>query len=337
MTSATSLLERLGSSQRKSFLGEVLAGLAARPRLISPRWLYDRRGSELFEEITQLPEYYVTRAERQILRDNAGSIAHLAGPGRAVVEFGSGSSSKTPVLLQAAKPSAYVPIDISSDFLHESVAHLRTHFPALPLYPIAADFTRPIALPTALKAAPRLGFFAGSTIGNMSVPEAVEFLGATRMTLGESALLLIGIDRVKDLRRLICAYDDKQGVTAKFNLNLLTRINRELRGTIPVDRFSHLVRWNDLESRIEMHLQARTDLQFCVEGQSFSMVAGETIHTESSMKYGPRDARVLLKAGGWHPFAEWTDPDGLFAVFLARGSGSVSSLHSLPTFHFNDN
>jgi len=300
------------------FRAEVLAGLSARPRSLSPRWFYDRRGSELFEEITRLPEYYLTRAEREILLNHASKIAQIVGPGRAVIELGSGSSLKTPLLLNALAPSAYVPIDISGEFLRESVAALASVFPELAVYPIAADFMRPFTLPLSIKGFPRLGYFAGSTIGNMTVPVAVDFLRGIARTLGEGSLLLIGIDRIKDTRRLQAAYDDAQGITADFNLNLLHRINRELQATIPVDAFRHVARWNDYEARMEMHLEATREVRFTVAGRPFSIAQGETIHTENSLKYGPRDARTLLRAGGWVPVMEWTDREDLFALILAR-------------------
>ena len=314
---AVSTLEYPRGSVEDSFRAEVLTGLSARPRAISPRWFYDRRGSELFEEITRLPEYYLTRAELAILGSRAHEIARIVGAGRALVEIGSGSSLKTPLLLKALAPAAYVPIDISGDFLRDSAASLAKSFPTLAIHPVIADFMHPLTLPSSIKSLPRLGYFAGSTIGNMSVPVAVDFLRTTARTLGEGALLLIGIDRVKDSQRLVAAYDDAQGVTARFNLNLLHRINRELDATVPVDAFRHVARWNDYESRIEMHLQAMRGAHFTVDGQSFSIAEGETIHTENSLKYGPRDARVLLRAGGWSPIKEWTDPDELFALILA--------------------
>ncbi len=301
-----------------AFRSDVLNGFAARPRAIPARWFYDRRGSELFEAITDLPEYYPTRVESGILRDAGPAVAARVGAGRAVVEFGSGSSAKTPLLLGAISPAAYVPIDISGDFLRESSAILSAAFPGLPVYPIEADFMRPIALPPAVADAPKLGFFPGSTIGNMIPSSAVDLLRAMRLWLGTGAMLLIGMDRLKDAEVLVSAYDDAQGVTAAFNLNLLERINRELAGTIPVDAFRHRAIWNDMRSRIEMHLEALADIDFTIEGRAFAMAAGETIHTENSHKYGPRDARILLRAGGWTPVAEWTDADDRFALILTE-------------------
>jgi dimethylhistidine N-methyltransferase len=301
-----------------AFRADVIDGLARRPRAIPARWFYDHRGSELFEAITELPEYYPTRTETALLRTVAGEIAERVGPGRAVVEFGSGSSTKTPILLQALDPAAYVPIDISGDFLRESSRGLSERFPGLPVLPVEADFLKPIALPPQVRALPKLGFFPGSTIGNMIPLSSTDLLRAMRASLGEGAMLLIGMDRIKDQGVLERAYDDAAGVTAQFNLNLLERINRELDGTIPVGAFRHRAIWNDDRARIEMHLEATRDVLFAVEGRPFEMTAGETIHTENSHKYGPRDARLLLRSGGWTPIAEWTDPDDQFALYLAE-------------------
>lgn len=301
-----------------AFRADVIDGLSRRPRAIPARWFYDHRGSELFEAITGLPEYYPTRTETALLRSIAGEIAGRVGAGRAVVEFGSGSSTKTPTLLQAVDPSAYVPIDISGDFLRESSRALAERFPGLPVLPVEGDFMKPIALPAQVRGLPKLGFFPGSTIGNMIPLSSTDLLRAMRTSLGQGAMLLIGMDRIKDVGVLERAYDDAAGVTARFNLNLLERINRELDGTIPVQAFRHRAIWNDDRARIEMHLEAVRDMLFTVEDRPFEMAAGETIHTENSHKYGPRDARILLRAGGWTPIAEWTDPDDQFALYLAE-------------------
>jgi dimethylhistidine N-methyltransferase len=307
------------------FRRDVLSGLAAPIRAIPARWLYDRRGSELFEAITRLPEYYLTRTETLLLERRCPDVARIAGPGQAVVEFGSGASVKIRILLAAAAPSAYVPIDISGDFLRDAAASLAEDFPGLAVHPIEADFTRPIQLPEALGALPRLGFFPGSTIGNMIPSTGVDLLRAMRRTLGTGAWLFIGFDRVKDPVELLSAYDDEAGVTAEFNLNLLVRINRELGGDIPVEAFRHRAVWNEKLSRIEMHLEARRDLDFQVAGTSFTMSAGETIHSENSHKYGERDARLLLLAGGWTPVEEWTDEKARFALVLARAEPERSA------------
>jgi len=307
------------------FRRDVLAGLAAPIRAIPARWLYDRRGSELFEAITQLPEYYLTRTETALLERRCPDVARIAGAGQAIVEFGSGASVKIRILLAAAAPSAYVPIDISGDFLRDSAASLAEDFPGLAVHPIEADFTRPIQLPAALAALPKLGFFPGSTIGNMIPATGTDLLRAMRQTLGTGAWLFIGFDRVKDPAELLSAYDDEAGVTAEFNLNLLVRINRELDGDIPIEAFRHRAVWNERLSRIEMHLEATRPIAFEVAGTPFSMSAGETIHTENSHKYGERDARLLLLAGGWTPVEEWTDEEARFALVLARAEPERSA------------
>jgi L-histidine Nalpha-methyltransferase len=301
-----------------AFRADVLAGLKAPIPAVPARWLYDRRGSELFEAITRLPEYYPTRVERGILERHCPDVAAIAGTGDAVVEFGSGSSTKTPILLRAVAPSAYVPIDISGDFLRDSAAALQAEFLDLPIHPVEADFMRPIALPAAVAAATKLGFFPGSTIGNLVPRTAVDLLRAMKDTLGEGSFLLIGMDRIKDEAVLIRAYDDAAGVTAAFNLNLLHRINRELGGDIPVEAFRHRAIWNDRMSRIEMHLEAVREVVFTIDGEAFAFAKGETIHTENSHKYGFRDSRLLLRAAGWAIVREWTDEADQFALLLAE-------------------
>lgn len=301
-----------------AFRDDVLAGLSQPIRAIPARWLYDRRGSELFEEITRLPEYYLTRLDALLLERHCAEAAAIAGEGHAVVEFGAGSAAKTPILLRCVRPSAYVPIDISGDFLRESAEALAAEFPDLPIHPVEADFMHSIPLPAAVAGEPKLGFFPGSTIGNMVPKTAVDLLRAMKQALGVGAYLLIGMDRVKDVETLLRAYDDAAGVTAAFNLNLLSRINAELGGTVPLDRFRHRAVWNEPVSRIEMHLEAVRDLAFTVDGHAFSICAGETIHTENSHKYGERDGRLLLRAAGWSPVKEWTDEEGRFALILAE-------------------
>jgi dimethylhistidine N-methyltransferase len=301
-----------------AFRADVLAGLAAPVPAIPARWFYDHRGSELFEEITRLPEYYPTRTEAALLQLYSAEIAAEVGDGKAVIEFGSGSSAKTPTLLRAIHPSAYVPVDISGDFLRESAAGLQAEFPDLPVYPVEADFTRQFELPPEVEAAPKLGFFPGSTIGNFVPRSAVDLLRAMKETLGDGSRLVIGVDRIKDVDTLIRAYDDAAGVTAAFNLNLLHRINAELDGDVPVDGFRHRAIWNDAMSRIEMHLEAVRDVAFTVSGHNFAFKAGETIHTENSHKYGHRDSRILLRAAGWGVVAEWTDEREWFSILLAE-------------------
>ena len=300
-----------------AFRADVLEGLAQAQKAVPARWFYDDAGSQLFEDITQLPEYYPTRAETEILTDRASEIAALIGGGKAVVEFGSGSSVKTPLLLEAIDPAAYVPLDISGDFLRASAAELAGKFPGLPVHPVEADFMRRVELPGEVASLPKLGFFPGSTIGNMVARTSVDLLRTMRETLGEGSQLLIGMDLIKDPAVLIAAYDDAQGVTADFNYNLVRRINRELGGDIPLDALRHEARWVDDYARIEMHLVAQADIGFSVSGKAFSMHAGETIHTENSHKFDRRTANMLLLAGGWTPCQRWLDGEGRFSLILA--------------------
>ena len=282
----------------RAFRADVLEGLAQEPKAVPARWFYDEEGSRLFEEITRLPEYYLTRAETEILRTRCTDFRQLIPPGRAVVEFGSGSSVKTPLLLECVEPAAYIPLDISGDFLRASAAELAPKFPDLPIHPVEADFMKPVRLPTDVEGMTKLGFFPGSTIGNMVARTAVDLLRSMRGTLGTDAMLLIGMDLIKDVATLEAAYDDARGVTAAFNLNLVRRINRELEGTIPLERLRHVARWNDTWARIEMHIEAIEDLEFEVAGRRFAMAEGETIHTENSHKFDRRSQYTLLLAGG---------------------------------------
>ena len=304
--------------QTEAFRRDVLAGLAAPVPAVPARWLYDRRGSELFDAITRLPSYYPTRVETALLHKIMPEVAARIRGGAAVVEFGAGSATKTPILLEAIAPAAYVPVDISGEYLEQSAAELQQRFPRLDVIPVVADFARPFGLPAGIEQLPRLGFFPGSTIGNFVPQSAADLLRQFRDLLGVGAQLLIGMDRVKPVERLIAAYDDPEGVTAEFNFNLLERINRELDGNIPLDAFRHEARWNDMLSRIEMHLVATRDVEFMVSGERFRFREGSSIHTENSHKYGLRGGRMLLLAGGWTPVVEWTDDAGDFALVLAE-------------------
>ena len=300
-----------------AFRADVLRGLSVPRKGMPAGWFFDMAGSELFEAITRLPEYYPYRVETQLLEAHAPKIAELVGSGRVVLEFGSGSSTKTPLLLRELAASAYVPLDISGEFLRQASMELAAKFPKLSIIPIEANFMWPVRLPRSVPGGARLGFFPGSTIGNMVPHTAVDLLRSMRDTLGARSQLLIGIDRHKDVDRLVAAYDDAQGVTARFNLNLLDRINRELGGNIPLERFRHGARWNAGWSRIEMHLEALDDLVFTVSGRAVQMRKGETIHTENSHKYTPDQARMLLLSGGWTPTQLWSDAADDFMLILA--------------------
>lgn len=304
-------------AQTAAFRTDVLNGLSSPVPATPARWLYDRRGSELFDDITRLPSYYPTRTETALLDTIMPDIAAAVPKGCAVVEFGAGSATKTPILLEAISPAAYVPVDISGDYLEQSARELQDRLRSLEVIPVTADFARPFDLPEVIAGLPKLGFFPGSTIGNFVPWSATNLLRQFRALLGPGSQLLIGMDRVKPVERLLAAYDDDQGITAAFNLNLLHRINRELDGDIPIDAFRHEARWNEILSRVEMHLVATRNVRFSVSSQRFDFAEGSSIHTENSHKYGPRGGRVLLLAGGWTPIHEWTDPAHDFAVVLA--------------------
>ena len=325
----TSALESIpaGADADFEFSEAVRAGLAAPQKIIPARFFYDHAGSELFEAITDLPEYYPTRTEVGILTAYAADIAVTIGAGRAVIEFGSGASAKTPLLLHAIAPAAYVPVDISAEFLASSAAVLAASFPHLPVLPVAADFTKGFRLPSGIAAAPKLGFFPGSTLGNLAPDAAIDLLRRFAKTLGDDSWLLIGLDLApgdgKTSETLEAAYADAQGVTAAFNLNLLHRINRELGGTIKTADFVHRAVWNADLGRIEMHLVALRDTGFSAAGRSFALNAGEHIHTENSYKWTLAEARLMARASGWVPVEVWTDDQALFGLHLWRRSNDA--------------
>lgn len=319
------LVQRDEDGVDTAFREDVLRGLAQEQKAIPARWLYDDAGSQLFEDITQLPEYYPTRAETEILKVQSASFADMIAPGCAVVEFGSGSSLKTPLLLSAIDPAAYVPLDISGDFLRASAKELAGKFPSLPIHPVEADFMRQVELPSEVAHLPKLGFFPGSTIGNMVARTAVDLLRSMRETLGEGAKLLIGMDLIKDAKILEAAYDDAAGVTAQFNYNLIRRMNRELGGDIDLRALVHEARWNDEYARVEMHLVAKRDLQFTVAGKPFALAKGESFHTENSHKFNRRTSSMMLLAGGWEPQARWLDSKERFSLILAEARPNRSA------------
>jgi dimethylhistidine N-methyltransferase len=306
---------------RSEFADALIAGLSARQKSIPCRFFYDAEGSALFEAITELPEYYPTRTETAILRDHAADMAALAAPGAVLIEFGSGSSIKTELLLAEMRDlHAYMPIDISSSALSEAQARIATRFPRLAVLPVEADFSQPLKLSDSISARPRLGFFPGSTIGNLTEGEAVELLANMRAILGDGARLIIGADLKKDVRRLIAAYDDAAGVTAAFNLNLLHRANRELGADFDVGQFAHAATYDVRNGRIDMHLVSRAEQSVTVLGHRFHFAIGERIHTEHSHKYDIDGFQALAKRAGWWPQVVWTDAENLFSVHvLAAG------------------
>jgi dimethylhistidine N-methyltransferase len=306
------------------FSDDVVKGLTARPKRLRPQYFYDHVGSQLFERITELPEYYLTRCELGILRDNANAIAALLPTGGALIEFGSGSFRKARLLLAAAPAlAAYVPVDICADMLAEEVKSLRRDFPSLNVVPITADFSQMFDLPESVEALPRAGFFPGSTIGNFEPYEAAAFLQRAGAILGRGAVLIIGIDLVKAPEILNAAYNDAAGVTAAFNLNLLARINRELGADFDLDAFEHHAFFNREKSRIEMHLASVGRQKVHVGGLTIGFRPGETIHTENSYKYTIESFGALARGVGWRPMSVWTDADRYFSVHAIAFAGET--------------
>lgn len=307
--------------ERSEFARDALAGLGATRKSLSPKYFYDAEGSRLFEEITRLPEYYPTRSETEILAEHGKDIAALIPEGTALIEFGSGSAAKARILLQAApQVAAYVPVDISGDFLAQEAAALRKDFPKLKVRPVAADFTQRFDLPADIRALPRAGFFPGSTIGNFDPHEACAFLESARKVLGKGAVMIVGVDLEKSTQILNAAYNDKQGVTEKFNLNLLLRMNRELGANFDPALFEHHAFYNRERRRIEMHLASVKRQKVKVAGTMVEFRAGETIHTENSYKYSVSAFAMLARGCGWKSISVWTDRKKYFSVHALRAN-----------------
>ncbi|QDT16837.1 L-histidine N(alpha)-methyltransferase [Alienimonas californiensis] len=307
------------SAPDQTFLTDVLAGLSGDPKSLPCKYFYDAAGSRLFEAITALPEYYPTRIEAAIFRDQAEAIARFVGPGAVLIEFGSGNSEKSRVLLDACGEyvgalAAYVPQDISGPFLETVARRLRNEYPGLPVLPIIGDFTQPVTLPDLPPHRRRVGFFPGSTIGNFGPGAAAKVLRTFHDAVGPGGGLILGADLIKDGATLEAAYDDAAGVTAQFNRNLLTRINRELGADFPVDRFRHEARWNAEQSRVEMHLVADAPRTVTVAGRRFDFAEGESIHTENSYKFSRETLHALAAEAGFTIETIWTDPREQFAV-----------------------
>jgi dimethylhistidine N-methyltransferase len=302
-----------------SFAQAMIEGLTRKPKQTSPKWFYDSCGSALFEQITALPEYELTRTEIALLNQHLPEMVAGLARGQIVVELGSGSSRKTPLLLRALNsPAAYAPIDIATSALACACADLKKLFPDLALVPVVADFTQPLTLPAELGPGPRLGFFPGSTLGNFSPDQARDFLTGLRRLLGPASRLLLGLDTVKDEAKMLAAYDDAAGVTAAFNLNLLERMNRELDTCFDCQAFEHQARWNAEASRIEMHIVSRAAQTHQLLGRQIDFGAGESIHTENSYKYRPSAAQDLFTSAGWQVENSWLAPGDEFAVYRLR-------------------
>lgn len=303
------------SADSGGFGRELLAGLTQKPRSISPKFFYDVAGSRLFDAICELPEYYPTRTELSILAERAGEIAQQIGPNAEIIEFGAGSLRKVRLLLDALQtPHRFVPIDISGEHLAQSARDLRADYPSLDIQPVVADYTKPFSLPErAQGAGMRVGFFPGSTLGNFSPDEALSFLqGAARVLRGGG--LLLGVDLVKDPARLHAAYNDAQGITARFNLNLLARANAELGADFNLGAFTHAAFYNAPHQRIEMHLVSRAAQTVNLLGERLHFAEAETIHTENSHKFTVEGLRTLAARAGFGIGPVWTDPERLFSV-----------------------
>jgi len=315
MSSSVLARDPAGTAEREAFRRDVLAGLSRKRRAIPAKYLYDAQGSALFDAICELPEYYLTRTETEILKRHAADIASRAGPGCALIEFGSGSSVKSRLLLDALEDLAlYSPIDISRQHLDETADRLRRDYPSLKVEPVCADYMAPAGLPEVGKGLRRLGFFPGSTIGNLTPPEATVFLRQARRLLGDDGALVLGADLKKDPQRLHAAYNDSAGITAAFTLNLLRRINRELRGTLDLDGFEHEAFYDPVEGRIEIYFRSLREQSAIVAGRTFSFAKGERVHTEYSYKYDLADIAAMARSGGFAVADTWTDPERLFAV-----------------------
>ena len=305
---------------RDAFRREMIEGLSHRPRTLSPKWFYDAEGSRLFEEITRLPEYYPTRQEAALLRRVAPEWAKRFGPGAVLVELGSGASEKTRIVLDATSNlAAYVPIDISSTALQAAAKRIRADYPGLKVLPVVGDFEH-LAPPSAEAGqGRRIGFFPGSTIGNLTPEAAVALLRSSREVLGEGSLFILGVDLVKSPEALVAAYDDAQGVTAAFNRNLLVRANRELGMDFTPEAFAHAAVWNAEQSRIEMHLRATRSMTVHLDKLAFHLGEGETIHTESSRKFDEVSVKAMAEAAGWRltAFAIGEAPSVALALLVA--------------------
>lgn len=299
-----------------SFLQDVLAGLSSQPKTLPPKYFYDERGSELFDAICALPEYYLTRTELAMLHAAAPEIAARVGPRPAIVEYGSGSGRKTAILIRALQPVAYVAIDISGEQLRSAIAGLAASFPGVRMLALCADYTRAVSLPEldVMDVRRRVVYFPGSTIGNFTVAEALEFLRNAREVAGAAGAMLVGVDLKKDPRLLHAAYNDAKGITAAFNLNVLERINRELGGNFDVQAYEHRAHYNAEAGRIEMHLVSMREQQVSVAGHPFRFAAGETIHTENSYKYSVEEFQSLAREAGFHPDYCWLDRERLFSI-----------------------
>lgn len=303
----------------ENFRDAVLRGLACKHKQIPPKFFYDERGSRLFESILEQAEYYIPAVEKRLYQEQATGMAQLIGQDAVLIEPGSGSCEKVQLLLEALRPAAYVPMDISGDFLRKASCDLGAAFPWLHVYAACLDFTHELRLPAAVPAGRRVVFIPGSSLGNFDLPEAQHFLFQIRQLVGKGGGLLIGVDRKKDKAVLERAYNDDAGVTADFNLNLLVRINNELGGNFDLEAFRHEAFYNEQLGRIEMHLISRKAQTVCIDGEVFRFAEGESIHTENSYKYHPQEFVALAQAAGFQSRQMWTDANQLFGIYYLDG------------------
>ncbi len=306
----------LFDDRHRCFASDVVAGLSEKEKKLPPKYFYDAAGSRLFQEICRTSEYYVTRSETALLRQISAELAAGIPDGAALIEFGSGDSVKTRLLLDAAPQlSAYVPIDISKDALAGAAADLARDSPWMTIAPVVEDFTGRFDLPASVEGCPKVGFFPGSTLGNFDPDDAVEFLSSARRILGRHATIFVGVDLVKDAETLAAAYADSEGATAQFNKNLLTRINRELSGDFDADAFDHLALWNRESGRVEMHLVSRRDQVVKAAGHSFAFKKGERLHTENSYKFTADSFALLAARSHWSVAGAWVSAKPEVALF----------------------
>ena len=305
-------------SATQSLHDAVLHGFSLKQKAIPPKFFYDERGSALFEAICHQPEYYPPTVERALLTSIRGEIAELVGEGRVLIEPGAGSAEKVRILLDALRPSAYVPMDISRDFLKEAARGVVVECPWLPVHAACVDYTHSLPVPEPVPAGDRLIFFPGSSLGNFEPDDAQAFMRLCCRTAGSNGMMLIGVDTKKDHRILHAAYNDAAGVTADFNRNLLHRIRQELDADCKPEHFEHQAFYNAEDGRVEMHLVSRCSHAVHVNGHAFEFDEGETLHTECSYKYRPDEFIELAVNTGFEPVRHWQDPDQLFAVYLLQ-------------------
>ena len=306
---------------RPDIAAEVKDGLRSSIKRISPKFFYDERGSQLFEEITRLPEYYLTRTEIDILNAHKHELAEMIGKHCCLLEYGSGSSRKVRILIHALEPRYYVPIDISEKHLQQSAAAIHDDFQKLSVFPTCADYSKTVELPEVIDGVRRCGFFPGSSIGNFERTEAVEFLAAMRLNVGAGGYCIIGFDSRKSPDIVEPAYNDRAGVTAKFNLNLLTHLNRAIGTNFDVSKFRHHAFYNQVRGRIEMHLICQSSHQVQLDGETFTIAKDESVHTENSYKYSLDEVKTVAKAAGMTYVNHWEDDASWFYVVLLQADG----------------